>query len=150
MYLLCPLSSGCCNPDSLLHLWTAGTLLLQPGEVPHTFQPLQIPTDPPPSQEVGARTAPGTHTCFSLSWVHLHPETSFSESHWMVSVFMQSESPSRGQHTSPGTCVQQEIWLPVEIWLLCHNQSPSLESVVGLDQEHSRHLSMSVHPPPKT
>lgn len=113
MYLLCPLSSGCCNPDSLLHLWSSGTLLLQPGEVPQILQPLQIPTDPPPPQEVGARTAPWTHTCFSLSWAHLHPETSFSVSHWMVSVFVQSESPSRGQHTSPGTCVQQEICLSV-------------------------------------
>lgn len=131
MYLLSPLS---CNPDSLLHLWSAGTLLLQPGEVPQTLQPLQTPTDPPPPQQVGA---PRTHTCFSLSWAHLHPETSFSVSHWMVSVFVQSESPSRGQHTSPGTCVQQEIWLSAGghchishhlqgLWWGCTKSTPSI------------------------
>lgn len=39
--------------------------------------------------------------------------------------------------------------LPFCWWPLSY-QSPSPGSVVRLDQEHSQHLSTSVHPPPKT
>lgn len=68
---------------------------------PHTFQPM--PLQHP-------KTAPRRRTCFTLSWIHLQPEAGFSVPHWMVSSFVQRESPSSGQHVSCGTCAQQRVW----------------------------------------
>lgn len=100
---------------------------------PQTSQPLPLQTrwlavgNVPGSGEAPQRT----RTCFTLSWVHLHPETGFSVPHWMVSIFVQRESPSRGQHASAGTCAQ-EVWLHVGGGH-ASDQSPSQGGVVELD-----------------
>lgn len=65
--------------------------------------PLHIPS---PFSRTHSAFPPNSRTHFSRSWTHGHPETVFSGPCWMVSISVQTGSPSEGQQVSSGACTE--------------------------------------------
>lgn len=139
-YLLYSLS-GCCNPDSLLNLWIACTLLLQPGKIPQTLQPLQ--THPQPRRWEPGQPHGHTHVSVSAGHISTLRQASLSHTGWSESSCRGSLLPGASTpHLAPVGNKKFGFLLMVIVCHTCHH-------LQGLDQEHSQHLSVSVHSPPK-